>query len=404
VCYAPALIVRGFFPMRSSRAINLVLAIAILLCVCRCSARTISVDDDGTADFDNIQAAIDDANHFDAIVVADGTYRGPGNCNIEFGGKAITVRSANGPGFAIIDCETEGHGVYIVDNNTAEARLEGFTITNTYHGAIKIYSSSPPRLASGEVATDADGPYRPGYKDVVISNCTIIDNRDAGILLDGHDNATIEGCHIAGNGGGGVWSYMSWPAFRNCAIVGNEQTGIRATGATVANCTVADNAHYGIWMYEPTVGNSIIRGNGLGGIYDPGGDAADVTYCCIEGGFKGRGNIDADPCFADANGGDYHLKSQAGRWDPESGSWIKDDVTSPCIDAGDPMSPIAHEPFANGGLINMGAYGGTAKASKSFFGGVVCETIVAGDINGDCRVDFRDFTLMALHWLEDNGP
>ena len=29
-----------------------------------------------------------------------------------------------------------------------------------------------------------------------------------------------------------------------------------------------------------------------------------------------------------------------------------------------------------------------------------CETIVAGDINGDCKVDFKDFALMAFHWLE----
>jgi L-ascorbate metabolism protein UlaG (beta-lactamase superfamily) len=63
--------------------------------------------------------------------------------------------------------------------------------------------------------------------------------------------------------------------------------------------------------------------------------------------------------------GDYHLKSEAGRWDPVSESWIVDDVTSPCIDAGDPNSPVGDEPEPNGGIINMGAYGGTAEASKS---------------------------------------
>ena len=133
----------------------------------------------------------------------------------------------------------------------------------------------------------------------------------------------------------------------------------------------------------------------------------------------GPGNIDADPCFAippssDPNGtpddpnddffveGDYHLKSQAGRWDPASESWTKDEVTSPCIDAGDPMSPIGHEQFPNGGRINMGAYGGTAEASKSYFGGPVCETVVAGDINGDCRVDWQDLAILSRHWLADN--
>ncbi|HCO94134.1 MAG TPA: hypothetical protein DIU00_09315 [Phycisphaerales bacterium] len=39
--------------------------------------------------------------------------------------------------------------------------------------------------------------------------------------------------------------------------------------------------------------------------------------------------------------------------------------TCPCIDAGDPNSPVAFEPFPNGGIINIGAYGGTLEASKS---------------------------------------
>ncbi|MBN2132554.1 MAG: hypothetical protein JW741_23840 [Sedimentisphaerales bacterium] len=62
---------------------------------------------------------------------------------------------------------------------------------------------------------------------------------------------------------------------------------------------------------------------------------------------------------------DYHLKSQAGRWDPVSEAWVIDDVTSPCIDAGAPNSPVADEPEPNGARINLGAYGGTAEASKS---------------------------------------
>jgi hypothetical protein len=132
---------------------------------------------------------------------------------------------------------------------------------------------------------------------------------------------------------------------------------------------------------------------------------------------QGEGNITTRPLFVrrgywDANGttddpyddfwvdGDYHLKSQAGRWDSTSETWVMDEVTSPCIDAGDPMSLIGHEPFPNGGRINMGAYGGTVEASKSWFGEPVCETIIAGDINGDCRVDFKDFQILNLHWLE----
>jgi len=78
-------------------------------------------------------------------------------------------------------------------------------------------------------------------------------------------------------------------------------------------------------------------------------------------------------------------------------------VTSPCIDAGAPMSPIGLEPFPNGGIINMGVFGGTAEGSKSYFGKPPCETIVAGDVNGDCEINFLDFQLMALHWCEDHN-
>jgi hypothetical protein len=131
-----------------------------------------------------------------------------------------------------------------------------------------------------------------------------------------------------------------------------------------------------------------------------------------------EGNTSADPCFAnpgswDDNGttgdpnddtwvdGDYHLKSQAGRWDPSTEDWIVDDVTSPCIDAGDPNSPTGEEPFPNGGRVNMGAYGGTAEAGKSYFGKPPCETIIAGDINGDCKVDLTDLFILMNHWLQD---
>ena len=112
-----------------------------------------------------------------------------------------------------------------------------------------------------------------------------------------------------------------------------------------------------------------------------------IRYSDVQGGWPGDGNIDVDPHFASPGrwvdgdnpatvvtptysnaawiDGDYHLKSKAGRWDPASGGWVLADVTSPCIDAGDPGTPVADEPLPNGGRINMGAYGGTGQASKS---------------------------------------
>ena len=61
---------------------------------------------------------------------------------------------------------------------------------------------------------------------------------------------------------------------------------------------------------------------------------------------------------------DVHLKSVMGRWN--GSAWVNDTVTSSAIDAGDPASDYAAEPAPNGGCVNLGAYGNTAEASKSF--------------------------------------
>jgi len=107
------------------------------------------------------------------------------------------------------------------------------------------------------------------------------------------------------------------------------------------------------------------------------GSHVTINYCDIQGGRNsisvsgqstvtwGQGNINADPLFANATTRDFHLKSEFGRWEPASKSWVNDAVTSPCIDAGDPNMAVVFEPFPNGAVINMGVYGNTAQASKS---------------------------------------
>jgi len=138
-------------------------------------------------------------------------------------------------------------------------------------------------------------------------------------------------------------------------------------------------------------------------------DVATVEYSCIGGWtpeYGGMGNLGTDPLFVavapDQN--DLHLKSRAGHWDAVALAWVADDVTSPCIDAGDPNRPVEQEPFPNGGRVNMGAYGGTSEASKSWFGAEPCATIDAADLNGDCRVDAEDYRLILLRWLDAPPP
>jgi hypothetical protein len=265
--------------------------------------------------------------------------------------------------------------------------------------------------------------------------------------------------------GGAISSFSSFTNISNCTFSCNlaSRTGacIFSTGSqgitwqgrkytyefflTLNSCTFAGNLaptgrvitckSHGSQDLDYIIISNCILDNGDNEIYNDKGTKITITYTNLRGGMDsvndpcnavawGEGNINVDPCFVDpgrwvnANDqnqiaepndpnaiwidGDYHLKSHAGRWDTNSQTWVKDDVTSLCIDAGDPNTPVGDEPFPNGGRINMGAYGGTAEASKSYFGEPVCETIVAGDINGDCKVDFKDFVIMVSHWLKQH--
>ena len=76
-----------------------------------------------------------------------------------------------------------------------------------------------------------------------------------------------------------------------------------------------------------------------------------------------KSDIYVNPLFADQKKHDYHLQSTAGRWNGKT--WVKDKVTSPCIDAGYPLSDYTNEPEDNGDRINIGRYGNTIYASLS---------------------------------------
>ncbi len=79
----------------------------------------------------------------------------------------------------------------------------------------------------------------------------------------------------------------------------------------------------------------------------------------------GTGNMATDPLFVNSTNKDYHLKSAQGHWDRSTNKWVTDNVSSSCIDKGNPADNYALEPSPNGNVIDLGIYGGTAEASKS---------------------------------------
>ncbi len=199
----------------------------------------------------------------------------------------------------------------------------------------------------------------------------------------------------AGERAGAIYCQGSSPTIENCLLVGNRTTGpdsgvvyCRDSNAVFINCTISGNRATGMYVQDGDVQitNSILWDNVPQAFQIAGDGHALVRYSDIAGGLadilqaeSGGGNLDTDPLFAgsgywfDTNDlhavwveGDYHLRSRGGRWDGFSEEWIVDDVSSPCIDAGDPNGGVYDEPVPHGDIINMGAYGGSRQASKSY--------------------------------------
>jgi hypothetical protein len=146
-------------------------------------------------------------------------------------------------------------------------------------------------------------------------------------------------------------------------VIRNSLAGIFVVGSspTIKNLTVVNN-DYGIECFsgEPDVSNCILWNNSE---VDLAGCGA--TFSCIKQDSEGIGNISSDPLFVNADNGDFHLRSEQGRYWPMYNIWVLDEVTSPCIDKGNPVDDCSNEREPNSGRINMGAYGGTPQASMS---------------------------------------
>lgn len=82
-------------------SLSMMICLFLLLCPAPLVAEIIQVPDDVAT----IQGAIDVAAAGDIVEVADGVWTGEGNYELDFGGKAITVRSASGPENYTIDCD-----------------------------------------------------------------------------------------------------------------------------------------------------------------------------------------------------------------------------------------------------------------------------------------------------------
>ena len=144
------------------------------------------------------------------------------------------------------------------------------------------------------------------------------------------DGFTITNGNSHSYGGGMYNTSNSSPVVTNCTFYNNSATS--GFGGGMCNFTYS----------SPVVTNCILWGDSPQEIYDISSTPV-VTYCDVQGGYTGTGNINADPLFVDAGAGDYHL--QAG---------------SPCIDVGSnaapslPSTDFEGDPRIVNGVVDMG--------------------------------------------------
>jgi len=317
--------------------------------------------------YPTIQAAIDDCSNGDVVVILPGTYRGSGNREINFGGKAITVRSRDPDNIRIVertvvDCEIAGRGFKFCTGEDGNSVIAGLTIVNGHSlagGAIYCCNKSSPTISSC----------------VMIGNTAVV---GGGVACNDGSCPEIRNCTISSNSasmfGGAIYCNAGRPIISNC-IFGNNiapaggAISCAASNFVVRNCTFSDNRSArggGIYCYKSsdvTLENSILWGDEskktpkiLVGKSD-GVSSLSVLYCDVQGGESaavveegcilrwGKGNLDSEPMFVGGVLGDYYL-----------------DQNSPCVDAGSELAAdLYFEEFSTrpdglseSGIIDMG--------------------------------------------------
>lgn len=210
-----------------------------------------------------------------------------------------------------------------------------------------------------------------------LTNCIFIGNSASywfggwgGGMDNANETSTLTNCLFSGNNagsrGGGMHNDYSTITMTNCIFSDNsaKDGGGISIGwyshikTNITNCTFVSNSASisggGIYNFDggmekiPLINcifwnNSDANGMGsLGQLYDRTGCNFAVNYSCIQGGYPGVGNIDVNPQFVDSGNGDYHLKSEGWRWCEGLLDWQYDDVTSRCIDSGNPHNLQPH--------------------------------------------------------------
>jgi len=276
------------------RALTFVLACLFL--VIPCKAEIIIVDPNGSADFDNIQGAINYSWHGDTVIVRPGTY----NENVFFNSRAITLTSTDPNDPNVVESTiinvSSGYSVTFDFAEGSNSILTGFTIRD----GILCYDSSP--TITKNIIKDCsiygiEGQY--GASPVILAN-TIKSNDNRGIFqCDGPIISNI----ISDNRGGIAYcdGMISYNIITNNSIASGSGAGLYDCDGTITNNTISNNSQ----TYDESSG---LGGGGLSGC---DGEIIDNTITSNDAGrnggalFQCAGNISSNIIVSNLAAGSY---------------------------------------------------------------------------------------------------
>ena len=316
-------------------------------------------------------------------------YRAPSANRTALSGAIGTVSTGDNSYHVVttvdLDATSVLDGFYIVDGT---ANGTGFTdYTSTGGGMLNLFSSpSVNNCVFNGNRGDGAGMYNSGSSPMV-TNCIFVGNSAAtggrgggvantsssnptlvnctfslnnaqsgGAMYNYYSSPTLVDCCFTGNRadadiglGGGMCNTASSPALTNCVFVGNTAArgggldNVQSSSPILTNCTLSNNAATqfidssggglsSVGSSSASLTNCIVWGNSARNgseLYQSNGTII-ATYCDVQWGWTGVGNISGNPLFV-------HDPSPGsdGVWDTsDDGTDLRLQPTSPAIDAG----------------------------------------------------------------------
>ena len=364
---------------------NLITCLTVSMLSGATFADTWTVDDDGKADFDNIQAAVDAASDGDEIVVMPGFY----NEAVTLWNKVLTLRGTStdkviidGTGLdtqaLIYSGPIDNHGVVV----------EKLTVQNSPNRGIWMQDSNSIIRDCVIRSNDLNG-FVSGSSYSILERCKVLGNCLSGEATGGIaiQNGIINQCIISGNTcytyGGGIRVVSGNPLIINCLIANNTSSGgggisMYGSDILVVNCTFINNSCGAIRINGGsfTIENSILWDNQE---MVCGGDTAYISNSCLQESWPGENNIVLDPLFDDM----YLYTSSE---------------DSPCVDTG---SDAASESV--GLKVDLG--GNPRYVGESVdIGAWEFQSSTCPDISGDGIVDVSDLLIVIGYWGSTDSP